>query len=264
MDIENTEQPKELVVPKNKPGIRALLQFREKQQDLRIGFESRVRAIRQHYDTDCSDVLGQKGLDLLEHFFQQSLFLEKQIDQQLADLVFNEPIVKMMCALRGIGPILSAKIYTYVDIERAVSVSSLWQVFGAAPGKDRPVEGEIIQYSKAMKALRFNIAECLIKANNPYYKPLYEKQKEIELARTDENKPKTKLHAHRRACRYMVKYFLAHLWLTWRELEGLPTRTIYILGHDGHSHQYNPNEFGWPESVPDTKPVKRRKKAISQ
>lgn len=51
-------------------------------------------------------------------------------------------------------------------------------------------------------------------------------------------------HRHRAAARYMIKMFLADLWLAWRKLEGLPVTETYAvakLGHRPH-HAYAPYE----------------------
>ena len=40
-------------------------------------------------------------------------------------------------------------------------------------------------------------------------------------------KPYTELHIHNRAMRYMVKQFLADLWLEWRRQRGLPITEPY-------------------------------------
>jgi len=47
---------------------------------------------------------------------------------------------------------------------------------------------------------------------------------------------RSKGHIHNRAGRKMVKLWIAHIWTTWRQLEGLPIRDPYVqthLGHDG-------------------------------
>ena len=40
-------------------------------------------------------------------------------------------------------------------------------------------------------------------------------------------------HIDRRARRRMRKVLLAHLWLQWRRMEGLPVRPVYIVAKDG-------------------------------
>jgi hypothetical protein len=48
----------------------------------------------------------------------------------------------------------------------------------------------------------------------------------------------------------MIKVFLAHLWMTWRELEGLTTEPPYIIGRNGHQSIVQPDRFGWqPEEA---------------
>ena len=54
-------------------------------------------------------------------------------------------------------------------------------------------------------------------------------------------------HLHKMAKRKMVKVLLAHIWLVWRTMEGLPTESPWIIGREGHSHIIPPPN--WPMDV---------------
>ena len=44
-------------------------------------------------------------------------------------------------------------------------------------------------------------------------------------------------HLHNMAIRKVAKVFLSHLWLLWREAEGLPTTDPYPIAHlEHHTH----------------------------
>lgn len=64
------------------------------------------------------------------------------------------------------------------------------------------------------------LGECLIRANNEEYGKIYRDRKELELTKLPDkidgkkNKSK-KMHAHKRAMRYMEKRFLLDLWKAW-------------------------------------------------
>lgn len=47
-------------------------------------------------------------------------------------------------------------------------------------------------------------------------------------------------HINNMAMRYIVKRFLSHLWLVWREIEDLPTREPYCKEYLGHEHIDDP------------------------
>ena len=40
-----------------------------------------------------------------------------------------------------------------------------------------------------------------------------------------------------------MKLFLSHLWLKWREAEGLPITQPYAIAHGGHEHVISPDEM---------------------
>ena len=52
--------------------------------------------------------------------------------------------------------------------------------------------------------------------------------------------PKNKMHVHLRAIRRMAKIWLSHLWVVWREAEGLPVSQPWVIEHGGHSDYIAP------------------------
>ena len=52
----------------------------------------------------------------------------------------------------------------------------------------------------------------------------------------------TAAHLHNRAKRYCVKMFMQHLWIKWRQLEGLAVTDPWITGPGGHSNYIEPDE----------------------
>lgn len=56
------------------------------------------------------------------------------------------------------------------------------------------------------------------------------------MARTDDRKPESLMHAHNRAYRKVAKLFFSHFWEAGRILMGLEIRAVYVqevLGHTG-------------------------------
>lgn len=107
----------------------------------------------------------------------------------------------------------------------------------------RTTKGYRNNWSPRLKVLAWKIGDSFVKqkASKSGYRRLYESLRKGDT----ENHPtkikengKTKYndgHMYNRAVRKTVKIFLSHLWITWREMEGLEVKQPYVskvLGHD--------------------------------
>jgi 3-methyladenine DNA glycosylase/8-oxoguanine DNA glycosylase len=222
--------------------LRALVDLRDRQiQKARIQFGNRLSAIERGDDkTD-----GQQ-YTVIMGWASQFQELEKELDADIARIVREELIYEELSAIRGIGPILSAKMIAMIDIERDPTVSALWRYAGYAVingERERPVKGEKLHYNKRLKTTLHLVGKSFLKCGSPY-RAIYDKAK----AKYTESKPDwTPLHIHHAAMRKMIKVFLSHLWERWRTLEGLSTHSPYIFEYLGHSHKYEARDFGWGE-----------------
>lgn len=224
--------------------LRALVDLRSNQvQKTRIAFSNRVSAIERG-----DDIASDKQREIVNRWKMRFLEMEKELDDDVADLVKDEPIFDELVCLKGIGPMLSAKIISMVDIERAPTVSSLWRYggYGVIDGqRERPIKGQRLHYNIRLKSALYLVASSFLKCDSPY-RAIYDKAK----AYYQETKPDwTKLHIHRGAMRKTIKLFLSHLWVRWRLLEGLPIREPYVHEKLGHQTVYAPEDFGWPSEA---------------
>jgi predicted ribosome quality control (RQC) complex YloA/Tae2 family protein len=207
--------------------IRVLADLRDRAiQKNRIAFGNRMVAIQSEKDTT-------------------NLDLEQDLDKDIAEIIDGVEIVERLTDVRGIGNILAAKLISMIEIERSPSVSSLWRYAGLAviDGEhERKHKGEPLHYNERLKStVIYNIGGSFLKANSPYRK-IYDESKEYYQL----NRPEwVKLRCHYAAIRKMMKVFLSHLWLVWREMEGLPTRNLYVEEYKGHTHIITPQEMGW-------------------
>lgn len=220
--------------------LRALVDLRDRQiQKARIQFGNRLAALDKA-DSSAGSVQRQ----IVELWLMRFHELEKQLDQDIASVVRDEPMYEHIIALRGIGPILAAKMIAMIDIERAPTVSALWRYAGYAVidgEREKPVKGEKLHYNKRLKIALRLVAESFIKSNSSY-RAIYDAAKPHY---AEAHPDWTPLHVHNAAMRKMVKVFLSHLWQCWRETENLPTRQLYVLEQLGHTHEYLPEDFGW-------------------
>ena len=244
------------------------------------------------------------------------------------ELKAHYPFYPILKAIKGVGPILAAKLLSMIDITRPNSISALWrhsgygmskhwlakndsgewkvvspydgyqwrekggkkeQVYAIAESKpdwvlhderDRAIEGWVLRYNKRLKTALYLLGTSFIKARAPY-RAIYDEWKEryyhthpewtscstckcpvLECAdRELHSKPPFRTatkgwktgHADMAARRKMIRMFLSHMWLRWREFEGLPTSKPYAIEHMGHTDYKPPEMFDWPalDAKPD-------------
>jgi hypothetical protein len=231
----------EVTTTRPNEAIRALVDLRDRTlQKSRIAFGNRVAALERGADE--ADPATQKIMAKWHERFEE---LEKEADKDIAALVGDVAIVKELTALRGVGNLLAAKIVAMIDIERADTVSALWRYagYGVVEGaRERPTKGEKLHYNIRLKTTLYLVATSFLRAGSPY-RAVYDSSKAgYEANRPDWNKA----HIHAASMRRMIKVFLAHLWMRWRELEGLPVRALYVHEKLGHSSYEAPESYGWP------------------
>jgi hypothetical protein len=203
----------------------------------------------------------------------QELAVEKQLPAALQRFpIYTEWLSKV----KGVGPIAAGWIIGELDIERATTVSKIWQFCGLnpslVPGKkcrklddgtreyypsgemvrgDRLTEGHVSPFNRRLRtALVGVMADGFIKAQNhyclTYYYP-YKARLKQEFNPVEESVPgkgrvlvawadAKKAHRDRAAKRYMIKMFLRDLYAAWRAIEGLPVREPYQVEYLGHRH----------------------------
>lgn len=80
---------------------------------------------------------------------------------------------------------------------------------------------------------------CLLKAKDPVYSKIYYDYR-ARLDKSRIHKDYYTARKHAQATRYMIKQFLRNLWVTWRDLEGLPVDEPYEVAKLGNKpHHLN-------------------------
>lgn len=143
---------------------------------------------------------------------------------------------------------------TIRGISEFATVSKMWAwsglhvVAGKAPKK---VKNEEANWSHHMRVVAWKTAKQFV-MQGASYRGVYDKYKErITKERMPLGKchlfeecksklvkvknPSCKGHIDNMAMRYAVKRFLSHMWLKWRELEGLPVTEPYVFAKLDHT-----------------------------
>lgn len=204
-----------------------LEQLRQQVQRHRIQMGNRLAAIER------GD--SQGNAEVATHFAERFNGIEDELSAMIARTVKEHPVWPWMDAVKGIGPGLAGAILAPIDITRANSISALWKYAGQGVSdgeRDRPRKGEKLPYNAGLKRNCYLVATSFMRASSPY-RAVYDETKEYYQA----NRPDwTAGHVDMAAKRKMVKLFLAHLWVVWRDAEGLPLSPPYssrVLEHDG-------------------------------
>ena len=219
--------------------LRTMLDTRDQIQKIRVRFGNRIDAVIREVDT-----YDEQSLELLQRYYSEFLNLERQLDADIANQLKDESIYEALISIKGIGPKLAAKLLALIDIRRADTVSALWRYAGYAviDGKsEQPTRGEKLHYNKRLKTACYLIAKSFLSSDSPYRRVYDEAKVHYEKSRPGW----TKMRRHLAAMRKMVKVFLSHLWVRWRELEHLPVSKPYPIDILQHNTYYHPEEFGW-------------------
>lgn len=222
----------------NGDNLRILIDLREVWQKQRIAFGARMDAINREVDT-----ATEREYDLIQRYYERFMDVEDETDADILVEIEGVEIIDRMMEVKGIGPMLAARVVCMINIERANTVSALWRYCGYAviDGKrERPTKGEKLHYNARLKKACYLVGSSFLKSRSPYA-DVYYKAKEYYT----ENREWTKAHCHNAAMRKMVKLFLSHLWVIWRTLEGLPVRNLYVEEYLGHTTIIQPEEMGW-------------------
>ena len=218
--------------------LRALVDSYYAAQKARISWGNRISALERGRD------VGEDPKILQAKSYQEEFqkLEEKAHDEILMELE-RYPVWSWLKTVKGIGPTLAGKLLCDIDIRKAERISNLWSFAGQGlkDGKaQRPVKGEKLPYSTRLRTACFLVSRSFLMCRSPYAR-LYG---EAKLYYAANRKDWTKLHIDLAARRKMIKVFLSHLWLKWREAEGLPISMPYPIEHlEHHTHVYKPEDF---------------------
>lgn len=238
----------EIITPTSDAEIlRVLVDQRDAIQKLRISQGNRINAIMDGRDTTSEEVLS-----VAQRLYGRFQALELEIDGDIEHFGSRFDIIREMQKVKGLGPSLSAQIISQVDITLCSSVSVMWKWcgLGVTDGEaDRRRKGEKVSYNPRLKTILLKkLGDSFLKSRSPY-RDIYDHWIEVYTERNanepDPEKRRTEAHIKNMARRKMVMRFVSHLWVVWREIEGLPVTKPYAHAILGHTHYEAPSQYGW-------------------
>jgi hypothetical protein len=159
------------------------------------------------------------------------------------ELYPNEGILKERHEELGVEEILLERRGGIACFE---TISKLWAYAGLAVGGDglavRRKAGERSNWNAVFKTLAWKVGESFVKCGKSYREEYDRYKARIRLEHPEaiavegkKGKRFTEGNVHAMAKRYATKLFISHVWLCWRELEGLPVTAPYVIERLGHT-----------------------------
>ena len=233
-----------------------------------------IMEMRKRHNLRISSI--ERGKSNLDAQYERDTMDALALDVQLCNLKktminYGEavgPVWDWGTSIKGLGAggLLAQLLAQIDDIGRFATISKLWRFAGWAviDGKiDRCKKGEKAPYNRRLKSICWNIVQSFIKQHTYPYRDIYddEKERQRELhpdvvcrecgciwedcaRKKQHHKMFNDGHLHNRAIRKTAKIFLQHLWLVWRESEGIPISKPWVHEHGGHVDYIPPPN--WP------------------
>jgi len=255
--------------------IRALVRTMYDFQGQRIRIANRLKlkkdgSKQKQIDIDAIE-LDEDTIPAIKAAWDKSFEIEKLLAKQLSEELKTVPIfTEFLKGVKGCGPLMSAAIISEFDIEKASTVSKMWQFAGLNPGMVRGNKTEGSKKEGTFKLIKSNemvrgdkltsgfqapfnqflrskligvLASGMIISRSPYaefyynYKNRLEQSEKYVVGSDKKWKNESKGHRDMAAKRYMIKMFLKDLYVNWRSLGGLSVRKPYKEEYLGHKHE---------------------------
>jgi hypothetical protein len=253
--------------------VRMLVRTREDFQSMRKKMDNRIGRTADGEQQNVEQrTFRLEDLEMFKKIADDAKEKEVECEKNLKRVLKRFSIwTEYLEGIKGVGTIAAGWIIGEFDIEKATTVSKMWQFAGLNPGlvkgkkrvdhEDGKVEfvetGEMIRGDKLTPghvspfnqnlrtALVGVLADGFIKQQNYYcmefyypYKARLEQEENIvmHVGKEKQWKDVNKGHRDRAAKRYMIKMFLKDLYVAWRTIEGLPVRPSYQEEYLGHKH----------------------------
>ncbi|MCS7107758.1 MAG: IS110 family transposase [Acidilobaceae archaeon] len=167
--------------------------------------------------------------------------LENYAETYISDRVKDHHMYLYMSKIKGLGPILIAKLIIYLGpdsaMERRVNVSQLWSFAGLTPSS-KLEKGKKAPFNKRLRSLLYVVGTSFLRAKSPFTEVYYHFKDYYSRER-----PWTPQHVHLASMRKMGVVLLYCLWKKWRENLSLPTRPLYVVEKLGHTTVWEPEYF---------------------
>jgi len=219
----------------------------------------------------------QSEMEILDAYFMLEKSEEKLLKPVKRLVEEHPLWINFLSEVKGVGPLMAGVLLSELDIYKADYISSFWKYAGldvvlsplkdgngdtlldddgipemVGQGRSRKKEHQIkvsytdkngaeqerdsLTYNPFLKTKLIGVLGTSFLRSGGYYPEIYYNYKN-RLQMMPEHKDKSKIHIHNMAIRYMIKYFLADLYVAWCLTIGITPPTPYHVGVLGmHPH----------------------------
>lgn len=252
----------------NREILRAMTKNLYDFQDMRIRYAGRlkIKSDETPVNENAPDYLvTKKTEEMLQQGYEEVKKVEKSLEKDLEKVIKQTSEWKLFLKdVKGVGPKMAAVLISEIDIQKATTVSRIWQYAGLNPNKtvkgkvkkgdvivesdeyvkgDRPTKGYLIPYNAYLKKKLLGVlADCFIKSKSEYTKFYYDMKHRLETSTKFVNgtdkmwKDESALHRDRAAKRYMIQMFLIDYYKAVRKIYNLEVRPSYAEEKLGQVH----------------------------
>ena len=244
--------------------LKTLIDAREQLRKTVNSSSNRLRALDRR--TDDPDETTRKWLEQnRDETVEEIVKLDRRVVKALKATA--HPMVEIAMRIKCVGFVTVSYMLTYIDIEKADTVSSLW----AYVGLDKPSHGRYEKNkkgggNKTLRTALYTMAESQMKGQTDPekkryapYRVIYDRaklQKEQSNAIVKSRNTKGNLievawkdtkdcHRHGHALRMIIKHFLSDWFFAHRTVGGLSTRPLYVEEKLHHTGIVQAKERGW-------------------
>ena len=217
ISVNGADEP---ILKRTRKKVRAKFTYLTEHGDNYTGDLSDVKSTNE-FDFDGNEIFKDKsGVFLTKHYLEKEI--EGEYVQIFEDIETGEEYVGDVVRCEHGRRKGDTEMYKYINKE----------------GKEDYKRG--ITYNPVLKTKLIGVlGSVLLRIKSPKYSQIYYDYKDrlCNNPYYDNIRPAAK---HAMATRYMIKQFLRDLWVTWRQLEGLPVDEPYEVAKLGHKpHKYN-------------------------
>lgn len=256
--------------------IRQLVRIKYDYQDMRIRTSNRL-ALKKDDTAQDREAPDLPAVDIMELVDIKNLTkdLEAKIDKGIAKCLKGNPVYEgFLKGVKGVGPVMAGVLLSEIDLEKATTVSKIWQYAGLNPSMvrgrkkvvgmmmltdtmvrgDRKTAGFAIPYNPFLKTKLLGVlADSFIKHKSPYTEHYYNMKSRLEQSSKEFKEGRkwseeSKAHRDLAARRYMIKMFLADYYSCGRAILGLEVRPPYQEEYLGHKHNGGADAYAYGEA----------------
>lgn len=116
----------------------------------------------------------QEPNELIDWFYKNTMVLEGELKKMLQAYSETKDIGRWMMSLRGVGPVISAGMISWVDVKKASTAGAVWRFAGVEPSAIWLSKKEAENWLKGKEINEQTVADAAVEFNKKFETLLYD------------------------------------------------------------------------------------------